>query len=116
MTSVVTETKYLAPAGYQARHDPDFPDVIAGQLMRHVGEWVRFTGYDSWAVRDVVQMLRRFGVNVLGSRQRGYSIPYEAPFRRARYVHLRAAAAWPPEDAPPDQPGQLTMLDDEAVD
>jgi len=116
VTTAVTETKYLAPTEYSARHDADFVDVVVGHLIRHQGEWCRLGHIFSctvWEARDAVMIARRLGLVVLGDRTKGYRL---VGFSRPRYVHLRAAAAWPPEDAPPGQPGQLTMLDDEAVE
>jgi len=116
VTSAVTETKYVAPAGYVARHDADFVDVVVGHLIRHQGEWCKLGqvfSCDVWEARDAVMVARRLGLVVLGDRTKGYRL---VGFSRPRYVHLRAAAAWPPEDLPEQDPGQLTFIDDEAIE
>jgi hypothetical protein len=113
------QQRYLAPAGYNPRFDPDFVDAVVGHLLRSQGQWCRLGrvfSADVWSVRDAVMVARRLGLNVLGDRHLGYRIPLEAPFQRPRYVHLRSAAAWPPEDSPADAPGQLTLIDDEAIE
>lgn len=102
------EPVYVAQQDYNARHDADFPDVVIGHLLRHIGEWCqlgRVFNADVWAVRDAVEVARRIGINVLGDRQRGYCVPAGAPFRRVRYLRVERASEWPVEETP----GQLSL-------
>jgi hypothetical protein len=114
VTVAVAEARYLAAGSYNPRHDPDFPDILIGDLLRHFGEWRQLGqiyAADVWAVRDVVEIGRRLGLVIEGDRQRGYRL---VGFQRRRYVHVRKASAWPPGFAAAPA-ARMTILDELGV-
>jgi hypothetical protein len=90
--------KYEAPEGYNARHDPDYPDRLLNDLVDHKWQWRalhRLFGGDFETVREAVAMGRRIGLQIEGDHDHGYRY---VGFRRIRKVRVAKASAWPQGD------------------
>lgn len=93
--TVDTGPKYVTLEGYNARHDPDYPDRLLNDLVDHRGQWRalhKLFGGDFETVREAVAMGRRVGLQIEGDHDRGYRY---VGFRRIRKVRVAKAEAWP---------------------
>jgi hypothetical protein len=104
--------RYIAPEGYNPRHDPEAPARILHLLMEgwreHPGEPVHLEAelgtHDVWAIHFYVEALRRVGHRITGRRGvPGYC--YEGCDPPPRWLHIDKVLAAVARSADADASG-----------